>query len=91
MRDRLTSVPPVRAVMTRDTSLTAFGDGGDDDEEPAATSAASASDGDTDGPDPVRPTSRWSASPRPCADCGTRTQRAWTDDGRLLCADCKEW
>ncbi|MFC4406510.1 DUF7573 domain-containing protein [Haloarchaeobius iranensis] len=72
--------------MTRDASLTEFGDGGDD-EEPVATNAASA----TDGPEPVRPTSRWSTNPQPCTDCGTRTQRAWTDGGRLLCADCKEW
>jgi len=85
--------------MTRDASLTEFGvDGDDDDEEsavapaesPADDGGASAEDAGGDH-DPVRPTSRWSAEPRPCVDCGTEIQRAWTDDGRLRCADCKEW
>ncbi|MFD1644168.1 DUF7573 domain-containing protein [Haloarchaeobius litoreus] len=87
--------------MTRDASLTEFGVGGDDEEQADGTTdsetgggeatAGSGTVDDRDAPDPVRPTSRWSAEPRPCAGCGTRIQRAWTDDGRLLCADCKEW
>jgi|AntRauTorcE11898_2_1112593.scaffolds.fasta_scaffold44656_1 hypothetical protein len=78
--------------MTRDASLTEFGDGGDEEEkELAAASTEPATGGDHDAPEPVRPTSRWSTNPQPCTDCGTRIQRAWTDDGRLLCADCKEW
>jgi hypothetical protein len=77
--------------MTRDASLTEFGDGGDDDEEPTATGSESATGDDAAAPEPVRPTSRWSTNKQPCADCGARIQRTWTADGRLLCADCKEW
>jgi hypothetical protein len=84
--------------MTRDASLTEFGVGGDDEEESAGAAtdgdgaaAEATAGGDHDAPDPVRPTSRWSAEPQPCADCGASVQRAWADDGRLRCPDCKEW
>ncbi|WP_440992176.1 DUF7573 domain-containing protein [Haloarchaeobius baliensis] len=87
--------------MTRDASLGEFGVGEDDEQstvEPAESptdadgaAAGSTAGGDHDAPDPIQPTSRWSGEPRPCADCGTDIKRAWTDDGRLLCADCKEW
>lgn len=88
--------------MTRDASLTEFGGGGGDDETETATESGADGDEaapgatgderrDDDAPDPVRPTSRWSAEPRPCAACGTKVQRAWTEDDRLHCPDCKDW
>ncbi|WP_256297766.1 DUF7573 domain-containing protein [Haloarchaeobius salinus] len=87
--------------MTRDASLTEFGVGGDDEEPADGTTGSESPDGEAtaesgtiggrDAPDPVRPTSRWSVDPRPCTDCGSQIQRAWTEDGRLLCSDCKDW
>ena len=89
--------------MARDASRTEFGVGGGDDETETATESGADGDeaapgatgderrDDDDAPDPVRPTSRWSAEPRPCAACGTKVQRAWTEGDRLHCPDCKDW
>jgi hypothetical protein len=33
----------------------------------------------------------WTPERANCAACGTAVERRWRDDGRLVCADCKNW
>ena len=35
--------------------------------------------------------SLWIATGRPCEQCESKTNRLWTTNGRLVCADCKSW
>lgn len=44
-----------------------------------------------DDADPVTPTSTWTADGADCERCGERADRRWTDDGSLVCVDCKTW
>ena len=48
------------------------------------------SDSGRDNPTPP-PTSRWTTQRQPCPDCGGATRRLWQADGRLVCAECKDW
>lgn len=100
-------VPAVRPAMTRDASLAEFGVGGDEEStsddadgapteepEPSPTDGTTTDDdaGATDGgPEPIRPTSRWTAEPSACAECGTPVQRTWNGDDGPVCSDCKRW
>lgn len=48
---------------------------------------------------PATPTCGWRAGGVPCADCGASVEWLWTDgdgeggddDGRRVCAGCKDW
>lgn len=37
------------------------------------------------------PTAQWAADGAVCAVCNERVTRRWRDDGRLVCAGCKNW
>ena len=41
--------------------------------------------------DPSTPASRWQPDGQDCARCEHSVTRLWSDDGRLVCADCKDW
>jgi len=41
--------------------------------------------------DPSTPISRCRPSGQGCAVCERGVTRLWSDDGRLVCADCKDW
>jgi hypothetical protein len=72
------------ATVTRDRSLSEFDDA--DDSETAPES-------DTDEPSTagLRSTYAWTTEPVECEDCSTTVQRRWTQNGALVCADCKDW
>jgi hypothetical protein len=42
-------------------------------------------------PESATATYAWTSVGATCAGCGTTVERRWQDDGRLVCADCKEW
>ncbi|MGM0592706.1 MAG: DUF7573 domain-containing protein [Halobacteriota archaeon] len=46
---------------------------------------------DTDAVDPAVSTYRWSPDGVACAECGEQVTKRWHDDGRYVCANCKEW
>ncbi len=74
---------------------------GDGDPDPAAPSPDTApeDEGDeTDAPavdttdvEPAVSTYAWRSDATACAACGEQVERRWRDDGRLVCADCKDW
>jgi len=37
------------------------------------------------------PTAQWAADGATCGVCDERVTRRWRDDGRLVCAGCKNW
>jgi hypothetical protein len=41
--------------------------------------------------DPAAVTYAWTPEGATCTACGTTVERRWRADGRLVCADCKEW
>ncbi len=45
----------------------------------------------TESIDPPTPTSRWQSDRQDCVVCERGVRRLWSDDGRLVCADCKDW
>ena len=86
----------------RETSLEDFLDGSETDAESTASEApADASEGTAEGSDaaasgkgatePAAATYAWTPDGANCAACGTAVERRWRDEGRLVCADCKDW
>jgi len=81
------------------------GDTGDPDADTGDTEDPDADTGDTealseDADDTERhgaveptgpPTAQWAADGATCAVCDERVTRRWRDDGRLVCAGCKNW
>lgn len=55
--------------------------------------AADATDGlpAPDDVEPARSTYAWSPGGAECAACGATVTERWRDDGRQVCADCKDW
>lgn len=41
--------------------------------------------------EPIRSTYKWDGEGTDCRRCGERNHRFWTEDGALVCVDCKEW
>ncbi|SEO93507.1 hypothetical protein SAMN04487948_10868 [Halogranum amylolyticum] len=41
--------------------------------------------------EPATPTYRFSPEGVGCDACDVTVQKRWQDDGRFVCADCKEW
>lgn len=90
-----------------ETSLDEFFESDGEDETDAARSddgtAADADERDSDsasdgepartGEDvaPATTTARWSPSGDTCERCGAGVDRAWRDEGCLVCPDCKDW
>ena len=76
--------------MPEDSSLTEY-------IETAEDQSTASTEDDTEGQSPdvnddtVTVTFTWSDGGGPCADCGGTVVRRWTDDGRLVCGDCKGW
>lgn len=86
----------------RETSLEDFLDGSETEEEPTASEAAEdasaetaeKSERDTERDEPAETaatTYAWTPEGANCAACGTAVECRWRDDGRLVCADCKDW
>ena len=63
----------------------------DTDRDAGADESANADGGDDGTPESTSPTFDWTPGGAACAACGERIERRWTDDGRLVCAACKEW
>jgi hypothetical protein len=69
-------------------------DRGDGDDDPTGTSDATAAGSVPVAPDavaPATPTARWAPGGEACADCERSVTRLWHEDGRTVCADCKDW
>jgi hypothetical protein len=60
-----------------------------DHESPDATDTEEAVD--TDAVTPATPTYRFTPDGAACDACGDTVEKRWHDDGRFVCADCKEW
>ena len=81
------------------TETDAAAEDGTDETDAAAKDEAT----ETAGPSvadatPATPTCGWRAGGVPCADCGASVEWLWTDgdgeggdDGRRVCAGCKDW
>jgi hypothetical protein len=71
------------------------GDTGDPDADTGDTEALSEDADDTERHGAVEPTgpptTQWAADGATCAVCDERVTRRWRDDGRLVCAGCKNW
>lgn len=58
---------------------------------PDAEQPAADPDPPIDDAEPATATSAWHSDGASCERCGERTDRRWTDDGALVCVDCKTW
>lgn len=76
--------------MPEDSSLTEFTE--TDDDQSTTSTDVDAGGKSTDADEAtVTVTFAWDGTGKRCADCGEAVARRWTDDGRLVCADCKCW
>jgi len=72
-----------------ETSLDDFLGGGSTAEKPAEDGGPG-DDGTVEVESPPA-VSRWTADGEPCGSCGEPARRLWSDDGRIVCGDCKDW
>jgi hypothetical protein len=72
------------AVSESEGDLAETGETGDDGDIDAANT-------DTDTVEPATPTYRFSPDGAACDVCEATVEKRWHDDGRFVCADCKEW
>lgn len=56
---------------------------GDDATDPASESVA--------GGTPAVPTMSWHPDGVGCESCGRAVDQRWSDDGQLVCRECKDW
>lgn len=75
-----------------DHSLSDFSDDADAPDTPDKRDASDrTSDDSTDDAEELLATARFSPDGTPCEGCGAVVTRRWHDDGRFVCADCKNW
>ena len=77
--------------MSKDRSLADFASGDESDDASESNESNEANEANEASVDPATPTYRFAPDGATCDDCGEAVQKRWHDDGRFVCADCKDW